>query len=146
LQRAGQLVGHAHDDVLAASTDEPKLEREAVAIAREAARRRAAEQVPMPKIHQAPVDDDTVDMSWLDDPSPPSADPVRAPADPNKLKLKTPCPRKDNSAAVEMKCDSCANALDLLESPLAGLAAWARQHLASCPASPKAPGRPLAGR
>jgi hypothetical protein len=112
-QRAGRLTGHVHDDVPAASTDQPKLDH-------------AEKKAPTQKTHQFQLDDD---LDWLDPPTPPVVDPVTPPIKPN-LKMDY-LPQGD-------ECESCRNALALSSSPLKGLAMWAKQHLETCGRSPKA--------
>jgi hypothetical protein len=132
LQRAGQLVSHAHDDDRSAAMTDAKKVHPAILAAKEAARRkREASQVPAPKLHQIPEDDD--DVSWLGGDGMP---------DESKPKPATSCPLADDgdTTPAETKCDTCANALDLLSSPLPGLAMWAKQHLSTCVLSPKGPG------
>jgi hypothetical protein len=130
------LVGPTHNDQPVETPAAPeKPVHPAIAAAREAARRkREASKVPAPKLHQ--VVEDEVDTSWLDGDGIP---------DESKLKPATSCPLADDgdTTPTETKCATCANALDLLSSPLPGLAMWAKQHLSTCVLSPKGPGRPL---
>jgi hypothetical protein len=96
------------------------------------ARHRAGYHKSLPKLHQAD-DDDPGDWDWLDGPvaEPDSVVAIK----PTTVNHPTPTTRVEDKYS---NCESCANAIQLLSSPLTGFREWAHRHLQSCPRSPKA--------
>jgi hypothetical protein len=146
LVRLEKLLGnHACGEERSAELAEP-TKKDAIAQAREAARRRTAEKVFAPKVYQE-EDDDSIDSSWLDVEAAPQAwpeDQVMSSSKPKPASVPAIPPHGDLGGNASATCESCDHARTLLSSEHAGYRDWAKQHLASCSQSPKGPGRPFA--